>query len=123
MELFQWVIETVAVQRDGVNDMYVFQITTFDKSEKNAMDIARMKTKRMLKRNKIPYLRITICWVQLVAVIRRTKYEEYKQLVRLNKPKKVLTRLLQLSFWELDEYERRYRKERRKKHKRQANLN
>ena len=54
-ETFQWVIETVAVQRNGENKMHVFHITTFDKSKKNAMDIARLKTKRLLKRKNIHF--------------------------------------------------------------------
>lgn len=124
MKLFQWLIETVAVQRNGINKMYVFQVTTFDKSEEKAMDIARLKAKRVLKREKVSYLRVTICWIQLKEVIHRTKYEEYKQLVRSRKPRKVIARLLELPFWELDEYEKRYRRERRKeeKMKRQAGL-
>ncbi|OTO05313.1 hypothetical protein [Enterococcus sp. 5B3_DIV0040] len=40
MELFQWLIEVAAVQQNGVNKMYVFQVTTFDKSKEKAMDIA-----------------------------------------------------------------------------------
>ncbi|HGW2884609.1 MULTISPECIES: hypothetical protein [Enterococcus] len=51
MELFQWVIETVAVQRTGENKIHVFHVTMFDKSKKNAMDIARLKTKQLLERN------------------------------------------------------------------------
>ncbi len=123
MELFQWVIETVAVQRNGENKMHVFHITTFDKSKKNAMDIARLKTKRLLKRKNIPYLRVTICWIQFMEVVRRTKYEEYKQLVRLNKSKKVIARLLNLPFWEVNKLERRYQKERCRKYIHQANSN
>lgn len=126
MKLFQWLIETVAVQRNGINKMYVFQVTTFDKSKEKAMDIARLKAKRVLKREKVSYLRVTICWVQLEEVIHRTKYEEYKQLIRSRKPRKVIARLLELPFWELNEYERRFRKERRlqrKQRKRQANSN
>lgn len=123
MRLFQWVIETVAVQRNGENKMHVFHITTFDKSKKNAMDIARLKTKRLLKRKNIPYLRVTICWIQFMKVVRRTKYEEYKQLVRLNKSKKVIARLLNLPFWEVNKLERHYQKERRRKYIRQTKLN
>ena len=123
MKLFQWLIETVAVQRNGINKMYVFQVTTFDKSKEKAMDIARLKAKRVLKREKVSYLRVTICWVQLEEVIHRTKYEEYKQLARSRKPRKVIARLLELPFWELNEYERRFRKERRLQRKRQANSN
>ncbi|MGM0207209.1 hypothetical protein IGI96_001720 [Enterococcus sp. DIV0421] len=123
MKLFQWLIETVAVQRNGINKMYVFQVTTFDKSKEKAMDIARLKAKRVLKQEKVSYLRVTICWVQLEEVIHRTKYEEYKQLIRSRKPRKVIARLLELPFWELNEYERRFRKERRLQRKRQANLN
>ncbi len=117
MKLFQWLIETVAVQRNGINKMYTFQVTTFDKSKEKAMDIARLKAKRVLKREKVSYLRMTICWIQLEEVVYRTKYEEYKQLVRSRRPRKVIARLLELPFWELDEYERRYQKERRKKGK------
>ncbi|EGO8423964.1 MULTISPECIES: hypothetical protein [Enterococcus] len=117
MKLFQWLIEAVAVQQNGVNKMHVFQVTTFDQSKEKAMDIARMKMKRKLKREKVAYLRITICWIQLKEVIYRTKYEEYKQLARSRKPRKVIARLLELSFWELDEYEQRYRRERRKEEK------
>lgn len=123
MKLFQWLIETVAVQRNGINKMYVFQVTTFDKSKEKAMDIARLKAKRVLKREKVSYLRVTICWVQLEGVIHRTKYEEYKQLIRSRKPRKAIARLLELPFWELNEYERRFRKERRLQRKRQANSN
>ncbi|OTO05133.1 hypothetical protein [Enterococcus sp. 5B3_DIV0040] len=123
MKLFQWLIETVAVQQNGVNKMHVFQVTTFEQSKEKAMDIARMKMKRKLKREKVAYLRITICWIQLTEVVQRTKYEEYKQLARSRKSQKVIAQLLELPFWELNEYERRFRKERRLQRKRQANSN
>ncbi|HAP4164502.1 TPA: hypothetical protein IUV20_002590 [Enterococcus faecalis] len=123
MKLFQWLIETVAVQQNGVNKMHVFQVTTFDQSKEKAMDIARMKMKRKLKREKVAYLRIMICWIQLMEVVQRTKYEEYKQLVRSRKSKKVIAQLLELPFWELNKYERRFQKERRLQRKRQANSN
>lgn len=117
MKLFQWLIEAVAVQQNGTNKMYTFQVTTFDKSKEKAMDIARLKMKRMLEREKVSYSRVTICWVQLMEVIHRTKYEEYKQLAQSGKSRKVIARLLGLPFQELNECEQRYQEERRKKMK------
>ena len=55
-------------------------------------------------------------------VVRRTKYEEYKQLVRLNKSKSHCSSP-ESSFWEVNKLERHYQKERRRKYIRQAKLN
>lgn len=117
MKIFLWAVEVIAVQSNGINEKYEFVIKTFDRSLQNAMDIALMKAKKKLKQEKKRYLRLVICWIELIKVENRTKYDEYKQLYEAGKSPKVITRLLNVPFWQVNEFYRCYKKEKRMKQK------
>ncbi|EOS7785723.1 hypothetical protein FAD87_RS09325 [Enterococcus hirae] len=117
MKIFLWTVEVIAVQSNGINEKYEFLIKTFDKSLQNVMDIALMKAKRKLKQEKKQYLRLVICWIELIKVENRTKYDEYKRLYEAGKSPKVITRLLDVPFWQVNEFYCCYQKEKRMKQK------
>ncbi|EOW1884935.1 hypothetical protein ACNZ61_002109 [Enterococcus hirae] len=117
MKIFLWTVEVIAVQSNGINAKYEFVIKTFDKSLQNVMDIALMKAKRKLKQEKKQYLRLVICWIELIKVENRTKYDEYKRLYEAGKSPKVITRLLDVPFWQVNEFYCCYQKEKRMKQK------
>lgn len=121
MKLFEWTVETVVVQKDGCNECHSLTIETIGNAKKSAMEIAVFKTERLMKRKGIEYNRIYTCWIAVKSVHYRSKYEQYVQLKKTGKSRKGLMRLLQISFWKLNEFEKRFEKEmrleKRRKHK------
>lgn len=113
MKLFEWTVETVVVQKDGCNVGHSFTIETIGCAKKSAMEIAVFKTQRLMDREGIDYSRIYTCWISVNKMYHRSKYEQYVQLKNTGKSRKGLMRLLQISFWKLNEFEKRFRQEER----------
>ncbi|EMF0421284.1 hypothetical protein IL099_002200 [Enterococcus hirae] len=113
MRIFTWSVETIATLSDGTSEVFTFQIETMEKSYQAAMDIAFVKTEKILERQKKDFLRIIVSWVEIVEVYTRSKYSQYKQLAQLKKSRKTIQRLLSIDFSQLSEFEKRFAREKR----------
>ncbi|MEX1447877.1 hypothetical protein [Enterococcus sp. C76] len=110
--------------KDGKNELYSFDVQTLAGKQysmqmlmQSAMDIAKMKASKKVEKDKKLFFRISICWIELLAVEHRSKYSQYVQLVETGKSKKTLEKLLGIPFWKLKEFEERYKNEKRKNRK------
>ncbi|PQG48403.1 hypothetical protein CUS80_00250 [Enterococcus faecium] len=115
MKVYIWQIETIATLSGGTSEVFSISVETLEKSYQTSMDIAVMKTERILARQKKDYKRIVVSWVEIVDTYTRSKYGQYKQLVQLGKSRQTIRRLLRIDFSQLSEFEKRFARERRKK--------
>ncbi|EGO7931071.1 hypothetical protein P0E64_08830 [Enterococcus faecalis] len=108
MIVCEWLVETIVCKSDYSYCGYSFTIETISNSKKVVFDIAKLKTKEELKKDKQDYERINICWIELKKSYRLSKYQRFVRLKESNRPRKAISNILNIPFWKLREYEEYY---------------